>query len=425
MLGRAAQRLVRMSSKRILLTGLSTYWGGRLAQALERDPAVEAIIGVDRRPPKVELQRTEYVRVTDSHSLIRRDRRGGRDRHRGRHAARGRLDRHQPAPGPREQRHGHDERAGRVRGRGQPGAQGRLQVQRPLLRRRAGRPRASSPRRWTARTRRARRSSATSSTPSAPCASSRCATRTSRSPCCASPTASAPALRTSLSQLFGLPAVPGHPGLRPALSVHPRGRPRRAASSTRCATTSRASTTAPPTACSSSARSPGCWASRWRPCCRPWGRRWRRAPCAAPACASRRRPLGLLRYGRGLDNRKLKATGYRYRYTSREAVIKLREHQRLAAILGDAQEAYRYERDLEEFLRRSPSVRPTARRPDAGPVEPRSRASAAAPASRQGSGGLRRPRRRGAHRSAALAGARGAGRARRPTSARTPRGRRS
>ena len=42
-------RLVRMSSKRILVTGLSTYWGGRLAQALERDPAVEAIIGVDRR----------------------------------------------------------------------------------------------------------------------------------------------------------------------------------------------------------------------------------------------------------------------------------------------------------------------------------------------------------------------------------------
>jgi UDP-glucose 4-epimerase len=61
-----------MSSKRILLTGLSTYWGGRLAQALERDPEVEAIIGVDRGPPKVELQRTEYVRVHDSHTLIRR-----------------------------------------------------------------------------------------------------------------------------------------------------------------------------------------------------------------------------------------------------------------------------------------------------------------------------------------------------------------
>ena len=61
-----------MTSKRILLTGLSTYWGGRLAQALERDPEVEAIIGVDRGPPKVELQRTEYVRVADSHTLIRR-----------------------------------------------------------------------------------------------------------------------------------------------------------------------------------------------------------------------------------------------------------------------------------------------------------------------------------------------------------------
>jgi UDP-glucose 4-epimerase len=77
--------------------------------------------------------------------------------------------------------------------------------------------------------------------------------------------------------------------------------------------------------------------------------------------------LGLLRYGRGLDNRKLKATGYRYRYTSREAVIKLREHQRLAAIVGDPQDAYRYERDLEEFLRRSPSVRPTARQPAPAP----------------------------------------------------------
>src|ERR1700681_970598 len=61
-----------MPSRRVLITGLSTYWGGRLAQALERDAGVEAIIGVDRTPPKVELQRTEYVRVADSHSLIRR-----------------------------------------------------------------------------------------------------------------------------------------------------------------------------------------------------------------------------------------------------------------------------------------------------------------------------------------------------------------
>jgi UDP-glucose 4-epimerase len=72
--------------------------------------------------------------------------------------------------------------------------------------------------------------------------------------------------------------------------------------------------------------------------------------------------LGLLRFGRAVDNRRLKATGYRYRYTSREAVLKLREHQRLSAIVGANQEAYRYERDVEEFLRRSPRVRPADRR---------------------------------------------------------------
>src|SRR3954453_12382543 len=59
-------------SKRVLITGLSTYWGGRLAQALEQDPEIETVIGVDRRPPKVELERTEWVEVADSHSLIRR-----------------------------------------------------------------------------------------------------------------------------------------------------------------------------------------------------------------------------------------------------------------------------------------------------------------------------------------------------------------
>ena len=57
---------------RVLITGLSTYWGGRLAQALERDPSVEAIIGVDSRDPTCELERTEFVRVGNQHSLIRR-----------------------------------------------------------------------------------------------------------------------------------------------------------------------------------------------------------------------------------------------------------------------------------------------------------------------------------------------------------------
>src|SRR3954467_9214596 len=61
-----------MPSRRILLTGLSTFWGGRLAQCLERDENAETSSGVGRTPAKGALDRTEFVRVADSHSLIRR-----------------------------------------------------------------------------------------------------------------------------------------------------------------------------------------------------------------------------------------------------------------------------------------------------------------------------------------------------------------
>ena len=64
-----------------------------------------------------------------------------------------------------------------------------------------------------------------------------------------------------------------------------------------------------------------------------------------------------LRFGRGLDNRRLKATGYVFRYTSREAVLKLRAHQRLRPLLRSGDEPYRYDRDVEAFLRWSPTVK--------------------------------------------------------------------
>jgi UDP-glucose 4-epimerase len=43
--------------------------------------------------------------------------------------------------------------------------------------------------------------------------------------------------------------------------------------------------------------------------------------------------LGQLRLGRGVDNRRLKASGYAYRYTSREAVLQFAEQQRLRPLL--------------------------------------------------------------------------------------------
>ncbi len=57
---------------RILVTGVSSYWGGRLAQALEQDPAVEAIVGVSPHDPTLELERTEFVRVGTQHALLQR-----------------------------------------------------------------------------------------------------------------------------------------------------------------------------------------------------------------------------------------------------------------------------------------------------------------------------------------------------------------
>jgi UDP-glucose 4-epimerase len=72
--------------------------------------------------------------------------------------------------------------------------------------------------------------------------------------------------------------------------------------------------------------------------------------------------LRLMRFGRALDNRRLKATGYRYRYTTRETLLRLAEQLRLEPILrGAPRQGYRYERELEDFLRYSPSVRPSAR----------------------------------------------------------------
>ena len=58
--------------RRVLVTGLGTFWGGRVAQRLEADPGVEVIIGLDTTEPTVELERTEYVRSDPSYSILSR-----------------------------------------------------------------------------------------------------------------------------------------------------------------------------------------------------------------------------------------------------------------------------------------------------------------------------------------------------------------
>ncbi len=58
--------------RRVLITGLANFWGGRLAQALEADPSVDVIIGLDDRDPTVALERTEFLRSDPSYSILAR-----------------------------------------------------------------------------------------------------------------------------------------------------------------------------------------------------------------------------------------------------------------------------------------------------------------------------------------------------------------
>src|SRR5437879_2580452 len=66
--------------------------------------------------------------------------------------------------------------------------------------------------------------------------------------------------------------------------------------------------------------------------------------------------LELLRYGRGVDNRRLQEAGFEYRYTSAGAVESFARASRLRHTVGNSRPGYKYERDVEAFLRHSPAV---------------------------------------------------------------------
>jgi UDP-glucose 4-epimerase len=59
-----------MAGRRILITGVSSHVGTELARRLETDPEVEYVAGLDTRPPRAKLERTDFIEADIRNPLI-------------------------------------------------------------------------------------------------------------------------------------------------------------------------------------------------------------------------------------------------------------------------------------------------------------------------------------------------------------------
>jgi UDP-glucose 4-epimerase len=57
---------------RVVIVGVSTYWGSELARTLGRNPGVSEIIGIDTSPPEVDLGTAEFVEADIRNPVISR-----------------------------------------------------------------------------------------------------------------------------------------------------------------------------------------------------------------------------------------------------------------------------------------------------------------------------------------------------------------
>jgi UDP-glucose 4-epimerase len=350
-----------MPTRRVLITGLSTYWGGRLAQALEQDDGVEAIIGVDNRDPTRELERTEFVRVGTQHALLRRiveaaeidtvvDSRlvvdsvttSARKAHE--NNVIGTMNILAACSGSTVRRFvfkssahyygtAQDDPAFFAESMGRPHPPG-TRIERDIV-------------------------EAETSVRDFAQKNAQVVTTIMRFA-----NVLGPDVRTSHTALFSLPLVPTILGFDPRYQfVHEDDVVAALAHAVRVQLPGTYNVAADGVLALTEVID--LLGKRWAPILPPWG-------TGAAAAALRRlglrippEMLGQLRFGRGLDNRKLKASGFAYRYTTRETTIALAEYMRLHPVIRGAQEPYRYERDVEDFLRWSPHVKSPAYRPPA------------------------------------------------------------
>jgi UDP-glucose 4-epimerase len=58
--------------RRIVVTGISGRWATDLARRLERDPAIEFLAGIDTEPPRAHLERTEFIEADIRSAVLSR-----------------------------------------------------------------------------------------------------------------------------------------------------------------------------------------------------------------------------------------------------------------------------------------------------------------------------------------------------------------
>jgi UDP-glucose 4-epimerase len=343
------------AARRVLVAGLSSYWGGRLAEALESFPEVEAIIGVDTAEPRRELQRTEFVKVGAQHSLIQRIVKAAE--------VDTVIDTRLIVDSMLASRsHAHENNViGTLNILA--ACSGADSPVRKLIFKSSGHwygCEQDDPAFFTEEMRRRHpprtpieRDIVEAETAVADFAEKQPEVTVTVLRCA---NVLGPDVDTSHIRMFSLPLVPMILGFDPRYQfaheddvVH---------------ALEHAAFKDLPGIYNVGADGVlalseviGLLGKRPAPLLPPWGTGLVVGPLRRLGFRVPDEMLNQLRFGRGMDNRKLKATGFRYQYTSREAVLVLGEHMRLRSVLAGASEPYRYEREVEEFLRWSPHVR--------------------------------------------------------------------
>jgi UDP-glucose 4-epimerase len=60
------------TGRRVVIIGIASHWGSELARRLERDPSVDYVAGIDSLPPPLEIERTDFIEADIRSPLLSR-----------------------------------------------------------------------------------------------------------------------------------------------------------------------------------------------------------------------------------------------------------------------------------------------------------------------------------------------------------------